>query len=161
MNGNEPEGAGEFHRNLLLRQRDVEEQRDRLDTELANIVRAIESIEALIPALRSRYSSPTQGGTPLRGKGAVLEVLRLAEGKWLSIKDIVIELRMRGWLGGDVRDPDAAVRVSLRRLNDDGAPIQKGGQGRTIEYCFFSSDAPTEVGASEQVPNQGGLMDPP
>ncbi len=140
--------AAEFHKSLVLRLRELERQLDELETEQGDLQGAIDAIEKVRTDLRQRYARPGEKGVKLRGKDAVLEVLRASAGRWMNINEIVDELQLRDWMEADAKAPHEAARVSLRKLYEEGAPISKDKDGRRLIYQFKNSEAPN-MGASD------------
>jgi hypothetical protein len=135
----------EVYRRLRLDLRKVNDEIARLQHRQESLGMVLKGLEELHPELR-----PSSDGDPepRRGKAAVLHVLKEAR-RPLTISEIVQELQLRDWLPQSSRNPDAAVRQSLRRLDDDGESIVKTQAGRSAAYSY-STEAP-ETGASARV----------
>jgi len=156
LTASETAHAQEFHRVLVLRRREVEQRIKVSQAEQDSITQAIKGMEALYPHLKERYSSPTSGAD-LRGQAAALEVLRAANEDWLTIREIVTEMNMQGWIEPNTKDPEAAVRAALRRSSDKAHPgLEKRGAGRNVQFRLVKPSAPALTGALNLSSNDGG-----
>jgi hypothetical protein len=77
-------------------------------------------------------------GPRLKGKKALLAVMREHAGRDWNAAELVRELERRGW-APDSPDPEAVTRVTLRRLVLDRKGVEKVGYGR---YAYHPREVP-------------------
>lgn len=136
----------DYYKRLILWLQDVTRQIESLQAEREQLEAQVSLIGTRRPKLRRMYDSQDDQDRKLRGREAVLEVLR-AEGDWMTVREIVEELQLRNWMALDAKAPNEAARVSLRRLEEEGAPIVRKRSGRRVSFHFKKSEAPE--GASD------------
>jgi hypothetical protein len=125
----------ELHKRLVTNIQDLEDEIAERQVRQDRMKAVVENLEALYDYLPS-YAAGASEESP-RGQEAARRVLRESHGEWLDIPAIVTELRLRRWIDKDAKDPEAAVRVSLRRL---GGEVEQRRIGRRIEYRITEGD---------------------
>jgi hypothetical protein len=98
-----------------------------------------------LPFIESKTTVYGFEGDPPRGKEAVRLILSEVKRDWRA-SDLVDEVIRRGWIDPDAKQPDAAVRVAIRRLVDDGLAM------RVAQGIYRAKDpgATPEEGGSER-----------
>jgi hypothetical protein len=155
---------------------DLEEARDLLRRSQQEYQKADESIKSaraiaasvqlIIRGILTRYPelAETEGElgdldlgepSPLRGADAVLDVLRVHEGKAYSVTDMVQALRQKNSLP-DSDNPAPAVRTALERLllGEKGVAKTRSPKG-TVVYRYDAADEGS-LPSGESVANPEG-----
>lgn len=142
-----------YHKSLTLWLRELTRQIEELSAEQEGVRSTLKAIESRRSDLRERYGATRTTSEKLRGKEAVLRVLE-ESGEWMTVAEIVEELQLRGWMDPGAKAPHEAVRVSLRRMEGDSAPIERNRMGRSLRFRFKLSEAP-EMGTSDDLLSEG------
>ena len=72
-------------------------------------------------------AEPASASDSPRGRAAILRVMNERPGPWKQA-DIIAEVKRREWIDPESKDPDAAIRIAVRRLWKEGE-LEKLDQG--------------------------------
>jgi hypothetical protein len=126
----------------------------------------IESTQLIIRGILKRYPELAETEQvdgldlreppPLRGAEAVLDVLRVNEGKTYSVTEMMQALKRQNSLP-DSENPAPAVRTALERLLAGGKGVTKSRTAKgTVVYRYDAADeGPTPSGESATNPEEG------
>ena len=122
----------DFHRKTARELRHLEHEIASTQRRIASLKAVLGNLEELYPFLPS-YSSDDEGDSP-RGQAAIKRVLMDAVGQWHAVKELTAELEVRGWIDPNAKDPEAATRIALRRLEEGEPKVEKKSEGRAVKY---------------------------
>ncbi len=129
--GNLIEQLPELRRELLAAQRRIVDARNEAEA-LTTIIRGIERLvggESTVQLRLTPSSSDNGRGEErevqvveeepgLRGRDAVRHVMQ--DGRPWKLQAVIAEVKRRGWVRPDSRNPESAIRETIRRLTRDG-----------------------------------------
>jgi hypothetical protein len=157
---------------------EIRRQRALLSRQESGLIKMIEGLREYFPEIEDEsetkriavVQTKLNGAEGPRGQEAIYRVL-VESNRWMTLIEIAEELRKRGWATATGDKPEEAVRAGMKRLKErlpERVSNRRRGGSLANEFRIAplrldptNSDAPAKTGASERLPNQGGLMEPP
>jgi hypothetical protein len=123
-------------------------QTERLPVEVATV-----ASEAIVPATANGHDAP-------RGREAVRRVMATEPGRAWKQSELIAAITDHGWIDPNAKDPNAAIRIAVRRLADAGEVEKVEGMTGVYRYKDSGVTTPAEAtrGASEsEIPTGEGV----